>query len=127
VEICPQELCTNGAIFTGVFNGKVNGEHTTGWFLVQVPHQTPLNTAPGLVTGVLPGGFWIIRTRMGDFAGTILTGMLTAKNNDRFDVTLMLQMTQPLNNTLTFIGVLDHSGLDNEPIPEPPTIIGDIS
>ena len=90
MEVCPQELCTNGAIFAGTFTGKVTGEHTTGYFLVQVPHETPLNTAPGLVTGVLPGGFLDHSDKI-DFVGTIIGGMLIAKNNDRFDVNLMLQ------------------------------------
>jgi hypothetical protein len=54
-------------------------------------------------------------------------GTLTAKKNDRFDVTLTLPITTPaVSITLTFIGVLDHSGLDKEPIPELPTIMGDI-
>jgi hypothetical protein len=56
-------------------------------------------------------------------AGTITSGMLTANNDDTFDVTLTLQMTQPATDTLTFSGVLDDGGLDNEAIPESRTLM----
>ena len=56
-------------------------------------------------------------------AGTITSGILTANNDDTFDVTLTLQMTQPATDTLTFSGVLDDGGLDNEAIPESRTLM----
>jgi hypothetical protein len=80
----------------------------------------------GLVLVALPQlslGVW--RKAIG--TKTITSGMLTANNDDTFDVASTRQMTQPASDTpLTFVGVLDHSGLDNK-IPEPPTITGDIS
>lgn len=124
-EVCPQSLCTNGAIFVGTFTGKVSGKHTSGTSLVQVAHES-LNTDVGGVT-VVTGGSWIIRTKRGDFAGTILLGgQLTANDDDTFDVILQLQMTQPTSATLTFTGLLDHSGLDDFP-PTLPTFMGTIS
>jgi hypothetical protein len=124
VEVCPQSLCPNGAVFTGTFTGKVSGKHTSGPMLVQVAHES-LNTNVGGVT-LVTGGTWIIRTRRGDFVGTITGGQLTANNDDTFDVVLNLQMTQPTSATLTFTGVLDHSGLDDFP-PTIPTFMGTIS
>jgi hypothetical protein len=108
VEICPQDWCTNGAFFTGSFTGKVDGKRTSGLFLVQVAHTS---LAEGLVTG----GSWIVRTKRGDVGGTITSGVLTANNDQTFDVTLTLQVAQPAGGgTLTFVGLLDHSGLDEE-------------
>ena len=124
VELCPQSLCTNGALFTGTFTGKVSGKHTSGPILVQVTHES-LNTNVGGVT-MVTGGSWIIRTSRGEFRGTITSGQLTANADDTFDVILTLQMTQPTIGTLTFNGVLDHSGLDDLP-PRIPTFIGTIS
>jgi hypothetical protein len=119
VEICPQSsLCSNGALFTGSFTGKVNGKHTGGVFGVQVSHA-PLQTQPEAVTAVT-GGSWIIRTKRGDFAGTITGGTLTANADNTFDVALTLAITEGAFGTLTFTGLLDH----NEPLP---TISGTIS
>jgi len=58
--------------------------------------------------------------------GTIKGGQLTANDDETFDVILTLEMTQPTNTTLTFTGLLDHSGLDDFP-PTIPTFIGTIS
>ena len=124
VELCPQSLCRNGALFTGTFTGKVSGKHTSGPILVQVTHDS-LNTNVGGVT-VVTGGSWIIRTSRGEFMGTIEGGQLTANDDETFDVILTLKMTQPTNTTLTFTGLLDHSGLDDFP-PTIPTFIGTIS
>ena len=125
-ELCWQELC-GFALFFGTFNGKVNGEHTTGTFTAIVNHSA-LPSQPG-DTPAQVSGSWTLRTQQGDFAGTT-TGTLTARKNDRFDVNLSLQITTSTvsfsNNTLTFNGVLDHSGLDKQPIPELPTIMGDL-
>jgi hypothetical protein len=118
VEVCPQDWCRNGAIFTGTFYGKVDGKRTSGVFLVQVSHTS---LAEGLVTG----GSWIVRTRRGDVGGTITDGKLATNDGGiTFEVNLTLQITG--GGTATFIGLLDHSGLKEE-IPEPPTIRGDIS
>ena len=125
VELCPQSLCTNGALFTGTFTGKVSGKHTSGPILVQVTHG-PLNTNVGGET-VVTGGSWIIRTSRGEFMGRIEGGgKLIANDDETFDVILQLQMTQPTSATLTFTGLLDHSGLDEFP-PTIPTFIGTIS
>jgi hypothetical protein len=120
VEICPQSfpLCSNGALFTGGFTGKINGKRTRGAFLVQVSHA-PLQTQLGAVTAVT-GGSWIIRTKKGDLAGTIVGGNLTANTDNTFDVVLTLQITEGGSGTATFAGVLDHNEL-------PPTITGTIS
>ncbi|HZO03696.1 MAG TPA: hypothetical protein VFB93_21090 [Burkholderiales bacterium] len=122
-EVCPQSLCGNGAIFVGIFTGKVSGKQTSGLSLVQVAHAS-LNTNVGAVT-VVTGGSWIIRTKRGDFAGTILGGQLAANDDDTFDVVLQLQITGT-STTLTFTGLLDHSGLDDSP-PTIPTFMGNIS
>jgi len=124
VEVCPQSLCTNGAIFIGTFTGKVSGKHTSGPSFVQVAHES-LNTDVGAMT-LVTGGSWIIRTKRGDFSGTIVGGQLTANDDATFDVILMLQMTQPTSVALTFTGLLDHSGLDDSP-PSLPTFTGTIS
>ena len=128
-ETCWQELC-GFAHFFGTYNGKVSSEHTTGSFSVFLRHEDDLKTTPGEVTNVFSdNSLWFIWTSMGNFAGTIKGGTLTAKKNDRFDVNIQLLITKPeaySNVTLTFIGVLDHSGLKKEPIPELPTIMGDI-
>jgi len=128
-EICWQELC-GFALFFGTFNGKVNGEHTTGTFTAIVKHETPLPTQPG-GTADITSVSWTLRTPQGNFAGTgtpNVAGTLTAKKNDRFEVNLSLLITTPAVSppTLTFSGVLDHSGLDKQPIPELPTIMGDL-
>ena len=118
VEICPQSfsLCSNGALFGGRFIGIVHGQHARGAFLVQVPHDA-LQTQPGTTTAV-SGGSWIIRTKNADFAGAIVGGgTLTANADNTFNVTLTLQIIEGGSETLTFIGVLDHTEL-------PPTIMG---
>ncbi|HEU4921873.1 MAG TPA: hypothetical protein VFT23_02225 [Burkholderiales bacterium] len=124
LESCWQEAC-GFAAFAGTFNGKVNGEHTTGYFSGLATHED-LKTQPGETTAVNPGGFWLIWTKLAYFEGTIIGGTLTARKNDRFDLTLKLQLTKPVETTATLVGVLDHSGLDKQPIPEPPTIMADI-
>jgi hypothetical protein len=118
VEICPQSfsLCSNGALFAGMFIGIVQGQHTRGAFLVQVSHDS-LQTQPGTTTAVT-GGSWIIRTKGADFAGAIAGGAtLTANADNTFNVTLTLQIVEGGSETLTFMGVLDHTEL-------PPRIMG---
>ena len=123
MEWCWQDLC-NFAGFSGTFNGKVSGEHTTGSFSALVTHEVPLPTLPGQTVKINEGGFWLIWTKLGYFEGTVTGGTLTAtKNVNRFDVTVNLQLAN--GSTAKFDGVLDHSGLANQP-PEPPTIMGDV-
>ena len=128
VEVCPQEweqLCPNGATFFGAFYGRVNGERASGVFKVEVKHVSPLNLTGE--TQVLSGSF-IVRTTRGEVGGMITGGTLTTDDGGQtFKVLLTLLVTQPPSTTpLTFKGLLDHSGLQEE-IPEPPTIEGRIS
>ena len=120
VEVCPQEWCTNGALFSGVYTGKVYGRHTSGVVLVQVSHE-PL----GAQTFV-KGGSWIIRTKRGEFQGTIDSGgTITANSSpaNTFTVALTLKITEGLteggSDKAAFSGFLDHNEF-------PPTITGDL-
>ena len=125
VEWCWQDQC-KFAGFSGTYNGKVYGEHDTGLFSAIVTHELPLPTVPGDWVTINEGGYWLIWTSLGYFEGTVTEGStLTAtKNVNRFDVTVMLLLTNP-GGTAKFVGVLDHGGLLKQPI-EPPTIRGDV-
>lgn len=125
-ETCWQDLC-GFALFFGNFNGKVGGEYTTGIFTAKVTHD-PLPQPGGTVNVYVLS--WTLWTPQGNFAGGG-DGTLTAKKNARFDVNLSLPITTssvsvPNIPTLTFAGVLDHRGLTKQPIPELPTVMGDL-
>ena len=124
VELCPQSIC-DAAIFAGDFTGQVNSKPTSGFFGAAITYDEPLPSQP--FSTEITGGSWAIHTRLRTVGGKILDGgTLTnigppsGETEDRFTVTLTMEITKGGFGTLHFTGILDHNQF-------PPTIAGEIT
>jgi len=116
IELCPQFIC-GSAIFSGVFQGTVDGRPTKGAFSVSVNHDElpDFGDPPSAITG----GSWFIRTKRNVFYGDVTTGTITNNGNNTFTVTATLEIANGTGSAC-FVGVLNHNVF-------PPTIAGDLS
>jgi hypothetical protein len=115
--LCPQSIC-GSAIFTGEFNGLVNGRPERGVFLGAITHD-PL-PADG-ESAAITGGLWLIRTPRRALSGYVVPGgKLTNNGNNTFAVDMTMVLLRGGVGTLDFSGLLNHN-------PFPPTIIGVVS
>jgi hypothetical protein len=116
IELCPQFIC-GSAIFSGLFQGSVDGKPAKGAFSVSVNHgELPdFGDPPSAITG----GSWFIRTKRNVLYGNVTTGTITNNGNNTFTVTATLEITNGTGSAC-FSGVLNHNDF-------PPTITGTIS
>ena len=113
IELCPQFIC-GAAIFSGVFQGQVGGNHNAVGIITAVMTHGDLPSVENNFTPapIFYGGTWELRTLTRRIRGKVLGGLITYKGDNMFDIQILLNVESPgTSGLVAFVGVLDHNTL----------------